>query len=66
MAVLIITGLYLLLGLLVAIFFAGRGVERALGQPVKISLGGRLVLMPGAMLLWPLVLAAWLKSGWRP
>lgn len=47
---------YLGLGLIVAVFFAVRGVN-ALGDAARRGTWGfRLAIIPGAMLLWPLLL----------
>lgn len=46
---------YLLIGLLVAIPFALRGAARALPEPASLTRGARILLVPGALLLWPLV-----------
>lgn len=46
---------YVLIGLMVAVVFALHGPGRLLGTEPPVSLGARLVLMPGAMVLWPLV-----------
>jgi hypothetical protein len=57
--------LYLLLaygaaGIAVALAFVCAGVERV--QPMPVTIGARILLLPGAFVLWPLVAARWLKS----
>jgi len=50
-------------GLVVAGAFAARGADVALGEPATLTTGARLLLLPGAFLLWPLVLYRWLRAG---
>ena len=38
------------------------GVTRVLPEPLPVTVGARILLFPGAALLWPYVLARWLKS----
>ena len=52
--------LYVLLGLVTAILFVSFGVTRVL--PYPMTLGARLLVLPGAAALWPYVLARWLTS----
>jgi hypothetical protein len=53
--------LYAAAGLVIAVAFVTFGVTRVLPQPVSVSLGARLLLLPGAAALWPYVLARWLR-----
>ena len=57
-------GIYFLLGLISAIAFVTFGVTQVL--PYSMSLGARLLVLPGATALWPYVLARWLKSRQSP
>ena len=52
-------GLYLLFGLLVAVAFVSAGVTQV--QPYSVTLGARILILPGATALWPYVLVRWLK-----
>jgi hypothetical protein len=52
---------YLAVGLLIAIAFVTSGVTRVQSAPVTI--GARILLLPGAIALWPLVISRWLASG---
>ena len=52
--------LYAAIGAAVAVAFARRGVTRV--QPAPVSLGARILILPGAAALWPYVLARWLKA----
>ena len=49
--------LYVLLGLITAILFVSFGVTRVL--PYPMTLGARLLVLPGAAALWPYVLVRW-------
>ncbi|MFT4096792.1 MAG: hypothetical protein QM651_06695 [Rhodoblastus sp.] len=49
-------------GLIVAGGFAARGADVALGEPASLTRGARLLLLPGAFLLWPVVLWRWLRA----
>ena len=59
-------GAYLALGLVFAIVFVTRGVQRidpaADGAPV----GFRLLILPGCAALWPLLAWRWLRGKNRP
>ena len=49
---------YLAVGLLTAIAFVTSGVTRVQSAPVTI--GARILLIPGAVALWPLIMSRWL------
>ncbi|MEA2987764.1 MAG: hypothetical protein QOG83_475 [Alphaproteobacteria bacterium] len=51
---------YVAVGLAVGVAFIGYGAVRVQSAPV--TLGARILLLPGATALWPLVLARWHKS----
>ena len=55
--------LYAATGVVTALAFVAIGVTRA--QPASISLGARILILPGAAALWPYVLFRWLKAGTR-
>jgi len=57
--------LYAGVGLCVAAVFVTTGVDRVLGYPASFSVPARVVLMPGAVALWPYVLWRWLNTGLR-
>ena len=52
--------LYAAIGAVTALAFAVFGVTRV--QPAAVSLGARILILPGAALLWPYVLARWIKA----
>ena len=62
MIVLIGLALYAAAGIAVAAAFVVFGVTRVLPEPVPVSAGARILILPGAAALWPYVLVRWLKS----
>jgi hypothetical protein len=58
-----VLALYAALGIIAAIAFAAVGVTRVQAAPV--SLGARILIVPGAAALWPYVLLRWLKARGR-
>ena len=52
--------LYAAIGIVFALAFVAFGVTRV--QPASVSLGARILLMPGAAALWPYVLKRWLAT----
>lgn len=52
--------LYALIGAVAAAAFVLFGVTRV--QPASVSLGARILILPGAAALWPYVLVRWLKA----
>jgi hypothetical protein len=55
--------LYVAAGVVTALAFVSFGVTRV--QPAPVSLGARILILPGAAALWPYVLKRWLKAGPR-
>ena len=68
--VILLTALaYVLCGLAVGVPFVLRGVGRADEAARGASLGFRLLILPGALALWPLMAAKWvnaIRSGGHP
>jgi hypothetical protein len=60
MVLLYVLAIYAGLGIAIAIAFVTLGVTQL--QPMPVTAGARILLLPGAFVLWPLVLARWLKS----
>jgi hypothetical protein len=60
----VLTGLalYVATGAVVAAAFVVFGVTRVFPEPLPVTAGARILLFPGATVLWPYVLARWLKS----
>ena len=52
--------LYAIVGVLTALAFVSVGVTRV--QPAPVSLGARILILPGATALWPYVLGRWLRA----
>jgi len=52
--------LYVAIGLATALAFVLFGVTQV--QPAPVTVGARILLLPGAAALWPLILSRWLKS----
>lgn len=59
--ILVLLALYLSLGFLFALAFVGRGVSAVDAAAQRATLGFRLLIFPGAVALWPLLLKRWLK-----
>ena len=61
-ATIIIYGLalYAACGIALALAFVVAGISRVQSQPV--SLGARILILPGAVALWPYVLMRWLAA----
>jgi hypothetical protein len=57
---------YLGCGLLFAIPFVMIGVKRIDPHTARPTLGFRLLVFPGSMALWPLLLRRWLKGAHEP
>ena len=65
MIILDVLALYGLLGAVTALAFVTFGIARVLPAGTPVTPGARLLLMPGAALLWPYVLVRWAKAGPR-
>jgi hypothetical protein len=59
-------GVYAGLGVLFAVPFAFRGVERIDPSAKGASWGFRLIILPGAIALWPMLLRRWLRHAPPP
>lgn len=55
-------GAYALMGVLVAVPFACFGAKKVDPAAAKGTWGFKLLIMPGAAALWPLVLARWVRG----
>jgi hypothetical protein len=60
-----ILALYGAAGLIAAVCFALFGVRRALALDGRVTWGARLLLVPAATALWPLVLRRWRRPARR-
>ena len=54
--------LYAVAGAVTALAFVTFGIARVLPAGTPVTLGARVLLMPGATLLWPYVLLRWVKA----
>lgn len=61
-----IVGLYLALGLVVALPFVIKGAQRVDPAAREGTWGFRVLIFPGAVALWPLLLKRWLGGTDRP
>ena len=53
--------LYAGLGAVIGLGFVAFGVTRVLGGTYPVTLGARILLLPGAAALWPYVLMRWIR-----
>ena len=60
MVLLYLLAAYVAVGVVVALAFVTAGVVQV--QPMPVTVGARILLLPGAFVLWPCVVARWLKS----
>ena len=59
---LIIAGIYLLLGLVFAIPFVIKGAQKIDHGADGGSIGFRIIIIPGTMVFWPFLLKKWIKA----
>ena len=55
-------GLYLAAGALFAIFFLSNGLEKMDTAAHGSGWGFRLIILPGTIVLWPVLLNKWMKA----
>src|SRR5712692_5718400 len=60
--VLDLLGLYAVAGVVTAVAFVTFGVAQVLPAGTPVTVGARLLLLPGAAALWPYVLLRWVKA----
>jgi hypothetical protein len=60
MVLLYVLAVYGAVGIAVALAFVTVGVAQV--QPMPVTVGARILLLPGAFVLWPVVVARWLKT----
>jgi len=60
--ILVAAALYLLFGLLFAFLFIWKGVGKIDEGAHGGSMGFRIIILPGTMVFWPLLLKKWLKA----
>ncbi len=59
-------GMYLLLGVAFALYFVTRGVAKVDHSAQEATLGFRLLIFPGTVALWPLLLRRVLRGTGTP
>lgn len=57
-----ILGIYLLAGLLFAVIFLVKGIERVDESAHGATWGFKLIIIPGIIALWPVLLDKWIKA----
>ena len=62
MILLYVLGLYVFAGLVIAAAFVTFGVTQVLPHQPSVTVGARILLLPGAAALWPYVLTRWLEA----
>jgi hypothetical protein len=60
--VLDLLALYAVAGALTAVAFVTLGLAHVLPPGTPVTVGARVLLLPGAALLWPYVLLRWVKA----
>lgn len=55
--------IYLVIGLIIAIPFAFLAAGKILDEPADMTVGARILIIPGAAVVWPVVLTRWLRVG---
>ncbi len=53
---------YLVTGLLFAILFLAKGIEKVDPATHGSGMGFRLIILPGTVALWPVLLRKWIQS----
>ena len=64
MLLLYVLAAYLAVGLVSAVAFAAIGAQQVTHS--SLTIGARILLLPGATLLWPYVLLRWITSSRTP
>jgi len=57
----VVAALYLIAGVLFAIFFLGKGIQKVDTTAHGSGWGFRLIILPGTIVLWPVLLNKWRK-----
>ena len=61
-AVLLCLAVYVAAGLVTAVAFVSFGIAQVLPHPMPVTLGARILLLPGAVALWPYVMIRWRRA----
>ena len=54
---------YVGVGVVTALAFVCLGISRVLAHPASVTIGARILFIPGAFALWPYILVRWLRAG---
>jgi hypothetical protein len=65
-SILLIAGIYLLCGLSFAIPFVIKGVSKVDESAHGGSMGFRIIIIPGAIVFWPVLLRKWIRAIKQP
>jgi len=65
-AFLILLGIYLACGLIFAVPFVLVGVKRIDSHAAQVGWGFRLLIIPGTLAFWPLLMHRWMKGILEP
>jgi hypothetical protein len=57
-----VLALYVLAGIVTALAFVAFGMSRVLPFGTPVTFGARVLLVPGAAILWPYVLWRWVRA----
>ena len=66
MIVLAVLAAYVAVGLATAVAFIAGGASRILAEPAPVTIGARILMLPAAIALWPVILKRLIRSGSRP
>jgi hypothetical protein len=61
-AILLVLALYLVCGIVFTFFFIARGLEKVDEDAPGSSWGFRIIIIPGCILLWPMLLRKWVHA----
>lgn len=53
---------YAIAGAITALAFVSVGLSEVLAYPMPVTLGARILFLPGAFALWPYILLRWRKA----
>ena len=60
--VFVMLGIYLLAGVLFSMVFIVKGLNKMDEGAVESGIGFKLIILPGCIVLWPLLLKKWWRS----
>jgi hypothetical protein len=61
-AILLGLALYAAVGAVTALAFVSFGISQVLPHPIPVTVGARILLLPGSIALWPYVVLRWRKA----